>query len=63
MQSRKVLKNLIFYIPGKPGSVFTYQAGRFITDNDINDILYHLEYETGRKVSWTEERRGYPRTT
>ena len=62
MENRKIEKNLIFYTPGKPGSVFTYQAGRFITDSDIDEIVDHLEYDTGQRVSWTEERRNYRRS-
>ena len=62
MQRRRIEKNLIFYIPGKPGSVFTYQAGRFITDRDIHDIVSHLEQDTGQQVSWVEDRRAYYRT-
>lgn len=61
MKSRRVEKNLIFYIPGRPGSVFIYQAGRYITDTDIHDMVRHLEHETGQRVSWTEERRVHQR--
>ena len=62
MESHKIEKNLIFYSPGKPGSVFTYQAGRFITNNDIDEMVDHLEFDTGQHVSWIEERRAYQRT-
>ena len=34
MKERKLDKDLIFFIPGKPGSVFTYQAG-FAVNNDL----------------------------
>ncbi len=61
MESRKIEKDLIFYSPGKPGSVFTYKAGHFITDTDIGEMQEHLKYDTGLSVAWVEERRAYER--
>jgi hypothetical protein len=61
MESHKIEKDLIFYSPGKPGSVFTYKAGHLITDTDIREMQEHLKYDTGQNVAWVEERRAYAR--
>ena len=61
MERHKIDKDLIFYSPGKPGSVFTYKAGHYITDNDIHEMQEHLKFDTGQKVAWVEERRAYER--
>jgi hypothetical protein len=61
MEGRKIDKDLIFYSPGKPGSVFTYRSGHFVTDTDIHEMQEHLKYDTGQNVAWVEERRAYQR--
>lgn len=61
MTQKKLEKNLIFYIPGKKGSVFTFQAGNFYNDQLIKQTVNHLEYEMNSPISWTEERRMTPR--
>jgi hypothetical protein len=61
MERRKIEKDLIFYSPGKPGSIFTYKAGHFITDTDIHEMQEHLKYDTGKNIACVEERRGYER--
>jgi hypothetical protein len=61
MESRKIEKDLVFYNPGKPGSVFTYKAGHFITDADIHEMQEHLKFDTGQNVAWVEERRANQR--
>lgn len=60
-ERRKIDKDLIFYSPGKPGSVFTYKAGHLVSDTEIHEMIEHLRYDTGQKVSWVEERRAYER--
>lgn len=61
MERRKIEKDLIFYSPGKPGSVFTYKAGHLVSDVDIYEMQEHLKYDTGLNVAWIEERRAYER--
>jgi hypothetical protein len=61
MELRKIEKDLIFYSPGKPGSVFTYKAGHSITDAEIQEMQEHLKYDTGQDVAWVEERRAFQR--
>lgn len=61
VEGHKIEKNMIFYNPGKPGSVFTYQAGHVLTDSEIREMMNHLEYDTGERVSWVEERRSIER--
>ena len=61
MERHKIERDLIFYNPGKPGSVFIYKSGHFLTDTDIHEMQEHLKYDTGLNVAWVEERRGYER--
>ena len=61
MQERRLEKNLIFFTPGKPGAVFTYQAGYAVNDDILNETVDHLEYDTERTIRWVEERRHIPR--
>jgi hypothetical protein len=61
MEDRKLDKNLIFFIPGKPGSVFTYQAGYTVNNDLLSQTVEHLEYDTENKIRWVEERRAIPR--
>ena len=61
MIQNKLEKNLIFYIPGKKGAVFTFKAGNFYDDRLIDWTMNHLEYEMESPISWTEERRKTPR--
>lgn len=61
MMQKKLDKNVVFYIAGQKGSVFTLQAGNFCDDQMINQALNHLEDEMESPISWTEERRKTPR--
>lgn len=61
MKTHKFEKDLIFYNPGKPGTVFTYKAGHFVTDTELHEMVNHLEIDTENKVAWVEERRVSPR--
>jgi len=61
MQERKLEKNLIFFSPGKPGAVFTYQAGYLVNDDMLNQTVDHLEYDTENTIRWVEDRRTIPR--
>ena len=61
MEIKKLEKDLIFFVPGKPGPVFTYSAG-FAMNNDLLDqTVAGLEYDTEAEVQWVEERRSAPR--
>ncbi len=61
MERRKIENDLIFYSPGKPGSVFAYKAGHFITETDIHEMQEHLKLDVGQKVAWVEDRRAHER--
>ena len=43
MEIKKLDKDLIFYIPGKPGAVFTYSAGYALDDNLLGQTVENLE--------------------
>ena len=61
METKKLDKDLIFYIPGQPGAVFTYSAG-YAVDNDLlSQTVENLEFDAEAKVQWVEERRSAPR--
>jgi hypothetical protein len=57
MEIKKLDKDLIFYIPGKPGAVFTYSAGFAMNDDLLSQTVEDLEYDAEGKVQWVEERR------
>jgi len=61
MEKKKLDKDIVFFTPGERGSVFTYKAGNFINDNWLMYTIDHLEYDTEKKVEWTEDRRLTPR--
>ena len=62
LESHRLDKDLIFFIPGKPGSVFTYKAGHFVDDAMIQEASEHLDYDVDTKVTWIEDRRTAPRS-
>lgn len=61
MEDRKLDKDLIFFIPGKPGTIFTYQAGHALNNDLLSQTVAHLEYDTENKIRWVEERRAIRR--
>jgi hypothetical protein len=61
MEIKKLDKDLIFYIPGKPGAVFTYSAGFAVDDSLLGQTVENLEFDAEAKVHWVEERRSAPR--
>ena len=61
MEIKKLEKDMIFYIPGKPGAVFTYSAGYAVNNDLLSQTIENLEYDAGAKVQWVEERRSEPR--
>jgi hypothetical protein len=61
MDIQKLQKDLIFFNPGKSGTVFTYKAGYAVDNRMIDQAIDHLQYETENQVECVEERRGAPR--
>jgi hypothetical protein len=62
MEARKLEKDLIFYAPGRAGSIFTYQKGFLVTSEIIDNTIDHLKYETeSHHIEWVEDRRRVPR--
>jgi hypothetical protein len=57
MQEHKLEKNLIFYNPGKSGTLFTYEAGRRVSSEMLDHTIDCLEHDSGDKIEWVEERR------
>ncbi len=61
MEIKKLDRDLIFYIPGKPGAVFTYGAGFAMSNDLLIQTVEDLEYDAGARVQWVAERRSEPR--
>jgi hypothetical protein len=61
VESRKLEKNLIFYVPGQSGAIFTYQAGFFINDEVLDNTMETLALEVDEPIQHIEERRLNPR--
>jgi hypothetical protein len=61
MESRKLEKNLIFYVPGQSGAIFTYKAGNLINDEIFNNTMETLALEVDDPIQHIEERRFKPR--
>ena len=61
MEIKKLDKDLIFFIPGKPGAVFTYSAGNAVDNDLLSQTVENLEFDAEAKVQWVEERRSEPR--
>jgi hypothetical protein len=62
MGGYKLQKDLVFFHPGKPGSVFTLKVGTLMTEKILREVLDHLKHVTGKKVDWIEDRRRLPRS-
>lgn len=61
VENKKLEKNLIFYVPGQSGAIFTYQAGYLINDDILNDTMETLALEVDDPIQHVEERRLKPR--
>jgi hypothetical protein len=57
MQRHKIENDLIFYVPGQPGAVFTYKTGHSVDETDINGKREELKHDTGHNIGWIEDRR------
>lgn len=63
MKERMLEKNLIFYNPGKRGTVFTLPAKTYVDSNLIQETIDYLEDETEYPIKMVEERRSKTRPT
>ena len=61
MESKKLEKNLVFYVPGQSGAIFTYQAGYLINDEILDNTMETLALEVDDPIQHVEERRLKPR--
>ena len=61
MSGYKLEKNLIFYHAGQSGPIFTYPAGKMMTETMLRETLNNLRQNTQQRVEWVEERRRIPR--
>jgi hypothetical protein len=61
LENKKLEKNLIFYVPGKSGAIFTYKAGNFINDELLTNTMETLALEVDDPIQHIEERRLKPR--
>ena len=59
MEEKKLEKNMIFYIPGQRGAVFTYQAGNLINDEILNSTMDALsdDMDVEGSIKYVEDRR------
>lgn len=59
LEEKKLEKNLIYYIPGQRGAVFTYQAGNLVNDAIVNDTMDMLSEDMGMEIpiEFVEDRR------
>jgi hypothetical protein len=60
MEIQKLDRDLVFFISGKPGAVFTYSAGYTVNNDLLSQTVENLEYDSAGKVQWVEERRRCP---
>ena len=61
VENKKLEKNLIFYVPGQSGAIFTYKAGYLINDEIFNDTMETLALEVDDPIHHIEDRRLKPR--
>jgi hypothetical protein len=61
VESKKLEKNLVFYVPGQSGAIFTYQAGNLINDEILTNTMETLALEVDDPIQHVEERRLKPR--
>ncbi len=61
LENKKLEKNLIFYVPGQSGSIFTYKAGYLINDEILSNTMETLALEVDDPIQHIEERRLHPR--
>lgn len=57
MYKKRLEKNLIFYSPGKSGSVFKMRSGDFVDAKLIKDAKEALEYDSDTSIKYVEDRR------
>ncbi len=54
-------KELIYFNPGKTGTIFTHAAEHFITLEQLLHAQEHFVKKTNAPVIYIEDRRLYPR--
>ena len=57
MESKKLEKNLVFFVPSQSGVVFTHKAGNLINDKIIKDTIEILAGDVQGPIQYVEERR------
>lgn len=57
VEEKKLEKNLIFYIPGQRGAVFTYKAGNLINDGIMQNTMDLLSEDVKEPIKFVEDRR------
>jgi hypothetical protein len=59
VEEKKLEKNMIFYIPGQRGAVFTYKAGNLINDEILSHTMESLAYDMDVEgvIKHVEDRR------
>ena len=62
MYKKRLEKNMVFYTPGKSGSLFKMRSGDFVDSKLLTEAKEALEYESESKIKYVEDRRDYPRT-
>lgn len=61
MESKMLESNMIFYVPGQSGAIFTYRAGNLMNDEILNNTMESLAFEVKGEIAHVEERRLEPR--
>lgn len=61
MESKMLENNMIFYVPGQSGAVFTYQAGNLMNEEILNNTMESLAFDVTGEIEHVEERRLKPR--
>lgn len=57
MENKRLEKNLVFYVPGLRGAVFTHKAGNLINDGIIKNTIEILADDVKGPIEFIEERR------
>lgn len=57
VEGKKLEKNMIFYVPGQSGAVFTYQAGNLMNEEILKNTMDLLEVDVEGPIKHVEERR------
>ena len=61
VEGKKLEKNMIFYVPGQSGAIFTYQAGNLMNEEILTNTMESLVVDVEGPIKHVEERRLKPR--